>query len=128
MKAQSVKRYKEIRVSTEGLRLRETISERRSKLRICVPFHVEVKGVDSMGDEFGTETVLDNLSANGLYVRIMPTVEAGAKLSIVIGLYTPSQVPNDAARVSIEGSVLRTEKKVGGVLGVAVGFDSVRFL
>jgi hypothetical protein len=102
--------------------------ERRSKPRIDVPFQVKVEGVDEKGEKFTIETVLDNVSSNGLYLRMMPHVEKGAKLSIVLGLHTPSQPIDEIPRFVMEAIVLRTEKKVGGVYGVAATFDQVRFL
>ncbi len=114
-------------MSTEVLRIREKIGERRNKLRICVPFHAKVRGVDSMGGTFSIETVLDNLSANGLYLRMMPDVETGAQLSIDVGLYTTSHVTEDAPRFSVDGLVVRKEKRAGGAAGVAVSFGVAKF-
>jgi hypothetical protein len=101
--------------------------ERRNKLRISMPFHAKVKGMDSMGDEFIVETVLDNISADGLYLRIVPSVEIGANLWIDVGLHTTSHVTEDSPRFSVDGVVLRTEEKPGGAYGVAVSFAKVRF-
>ena len=101
--------------------------ERRDKLRISVPFHAKVKGLDLTGNEFIVETVLDNISADGLYMRIVPSVEIGANLSIDVGLHTTSHVTEDSPRFSLDGVVLRTEEKPGGAYGVAVSFAKVRF-
>ena len=110
------------------LRSTRTDGERRSKPRIDVPFQVKVEGVDEKGEKFTIETVLDNVSSNGLYLRMMPRVEQGAKLSIVLGLHTPSHAIEEVPRFQMDAVVLRTEKKVGGVYGVAATFDHVRFL
>ena len=118
---------KENKVSTEMARVSEENGERRSKLRVCVPFHANVKGVDSMGGTFNIETVLDNLSANGLYLRMMPEVETGAQLSIDVGLFTTSHVTEDAPRFSVDGVVVRKEKRAGGAAGVAVSFSGAKF-
>lgn len=101
--------------------------EKRSKLRISVPFHAKVHGVDLTGKAFIIETVLDNISADGLYMRIVPSVELGTKLSIEVGLRTTSHVTEETPRFSIDGVVLRTEEKPGGACGVAVSFAKVRF-
>lgn len=101
-------------------------SERRSRTRISVPFHAKVEGTDVKGGVFNIETVLDNLSSSGLYLRMMPAVKTGAKLTIVVNLATSPEATN-ASRFSIDGSVLRTDTIAGGVVGVAVGFDQVRF-
>ena len=106
----------------------ETREDRRDKPRINVPFHVKVDGVDDKGTKFSIETVLDNLSGNGLYLRMVPCVLRGAKISIVLGLHTASHVSDAVPRFLIEGVVLRTEEKTGGICGTAVSFDRVRFL
>lgn len=102
--------------------------DRRGKPRICVPFYARVEGKDDTGEEFSIQTVLDNLSVNGLYLRIMPCVEEGARLAIELGLLTPPGVTEGATRFSIEGVVVRSERKTGGACGVAVNFESVRFV
>ena len=100
--------------------------ERRGKPRICVPFHATVEGKDNSGQAFCVETVLDNLSSSGLYLRILPRVEQGAKLLIELGLLTPPDMTDGATRFAIEGVVVRSDEKTGGVFGVAVNFENVR--
>jgi len=101
--------------------------ERRRKPRICVPFHVRVSGVNRQGEEFNIETVLDNVSGEGLYLRMLPSVVEGTKLLIALKLDTESFMGPTLPRAIVEGVVLRTEAKSGGVCGIAVRFDRVRF-
>lgn len=119
--------HKEAVVTEAESRSAERNHERRSKPRIYVPFHATVRGKRIEGEEFNVETVLDNVSGEGLYMRMMPSVKEGTLLSIVLSLYTGSSPTPDAPRVVIEGVVLRVENKPGGVCGVAVAFDRVRF-
>lgn len=81
------------------------------------------------GESFETETVIDNLSADGLYLRLMRAVKQGAKLSVVfhLSLKTGAEAVSQP-RVAVKGLVLRTESKPGGVCGVAITFDRSRFL
>ena len=102
--------------------------DQRAKPRISVPFPADVRGRDERGDEFSVTTVLDNLSGNGLYLRMMPCVDLGTKLSIVLRLFTPSDLVNAEPRFAIEAVVVRSEEKAGGACGVAVTFDRVRFM
>ncbi len=102
--------------------------DRRSKPRICVPFHASVDGIDDHGEHFNMETVLDNISGDGLYLRLMPCVQYGARLSIIVGLNASSERPTETARFSIDGVVKRVEKKAGGACGVAVTFDHAHVL
>lgn len=103
------------------------VSDRRRALRTDVPFHAKVKGVDCAGKHFSIETVLDNIGRNGLYMRMMPDVEMGAQLSIDVGLYTTSHVTEDSPQFSVDGVVVRKEKRAGGAAGVAVTFMKARF-
>lgn len=112
----------------QGLQSTNEGRDRRGKPRINVPFHVKVNGVDEEGEVFTVETVVDNVSGNGLYLRMIPCVELGAKMSIVLGLHTATRVIDEAPRFLIDGVVRRAEKKPGGVCGMAVTFDRVRFL
>ncbi len=115
-------------MSVEETRSLKGMFDRRNKPRIYVPFPAKVHGVDDKGTEFNIETVLDNVSANGLYVRMLTNVEEGEKLSVGLSLNTPSHIAEGAPQVSIDGVVLRRDRKAGGVWGVAVAFDAVRFL
>lgn len=114
-------------MSEAGLRADARNQDRRSKPRICVPFHATVWGVNNEGEKFTVDTVLDNMSGDGLYMRMMPSVKQGTRLSIEIRLHTPSQGADGSSRTLVEGIVLRFENKAGGVSGVAVAFDRVRF-
>jgi PilZ domain-containing protein len=104
-------------------------TERRRKPRIFDPFPAKVKGTNLDGESFETETVIDNLSADGLYLRLMQRVKQGAKLSVVFQLsLKPGAEAVSQPRVAVKGLVLRTESKPGGVFGVAITFDRARFL
>jgi hypothetical protein len=101
--------------------------DRRSKPRICVAFYAKVEGLDDEGDQFSIETILDNISGNGLYLRLIPCVDIGTKLAIVVGLRTLSKTSDETIRFRIDGVVKRVEERAGGAYGVAVGFEHVRF-
>jgi hypothetical protein len=113
---------------TQGLRSTSGGRDQRAKPRISVPFPADVQGHDDKGKTFNITTVLDNVSGNGLYLRMMPCVEPGTKLSIVLKLLTPSDLVDSEPRFAIEGVVVRAEEKTGGACGVAVTFDRVRFM
>ena len=110
-----------------GLQLSIERDERRGKARIYVPFRATVKGKDKAGEAFCVETIVDNISSDGLYLRIMPRVERGAKLAIRLGLLIPPDMLDEVSRFSIEGVVVRSDEKSGGVFGVAVNFENVSF-
>ena len=106
---------------------RSVTTNRRAVGRIEIPFHAKVTGVDCVGKPFCIETVLDNIGRDGLYMRMMPDVEMGAHLAIDVGLFTASQFTDDAPHFSVDGVVVRKEKKAGGAEGVAVSFVTVTF-
>ena len=94
-----------------------------------MPFHASVKGVDDKGEPFNVDTVLDNISGAGLYLRLMPRVEQGARLDLVVGLHSaPGATAEELARFSIDGTVKRVDQKPGGACGVAVTFRQVSVL
>jgi hypothetical protein len=91
---------------------------------VSIPFPTTVEGVDVEGAQFKFKTVADNLSRGGVYFRLMPCVEAGAKLTVVLMLSTSPVEDAEAHRVRAEAVVLRVEEKLGGACGVAVKFLS----
>jgi hypothetical protein len=102
--------------------------ERRHHPRIYEPFPVTVRGVDADGQAFTLNTVVDNFSAGGLYLRLSRRVAPGAKLFAIVRLST-SQAPEvAAARVATRGILLRVEPQPAGVWGAAVAFTRHRFL
>ena len=103
-------------------------TERRSALRIELPFPATVRGVDAAGERFKLDSVLDNLSTHGLYVRLPRRVEPGARLLVVVRLSLIPDLEVPAATVALRGVVLRSEPQPDGRWGLAVQFDRHRFL
>jgi hypothetical protein len=101
--------------------------ERRGRLRISGPYPALVRGVSASGERFKEDTVVDNLSARGLYVRLGRTVAQGAKLFLVVQLSAgPDELP--PPRVAIRGTVARVEPKSEDGYGLAVIISRHRFL
>lgn len=99
--------------------------ERRARPRIEEPFPVTVRGVDVAGEKLNIDTVLDNVSGGGLYLRIPTRIELGARLGIGIGLYDPETLEL-GARVATTGKVVRMESIAPGEHGIAVAFTKYR--
>jgi hypothetical protein len=102
--------------------------ERRSKPRIQSPLPATVRGVNTSGEAFETNTVLDDLSAGGLHLSLTERVEQGAKVFVVIQFWTGPTVKETRPRVALRGEVLRAERESSGACGIAVAFTSHRFL
>jgi hypothetical protein len=95
--------------------------ERRSKPRIQVPFLAKVSGRDAEGKRFKEDTVLDNLSRGGLYLRLTRNIARRTRLFVVIYL-------SESGRLAVLGEVLRVEPQSDETCGVAMKFTRHRLL
>jgi hypothetical protein len=96
-------------------------TERRSKPRIYVPFPAKVRGRNSDGRIFKTETSIDSLSVSGLYVHVPEKPLLGSQLLVAIRL-------SDEGSVAVHGKVLRCEPETNGSWGVALELTHYRVL
>jgi hypothetical protein len=104
------------------------LPERRSKPRIRELFPVTVHGVDGNGEAFEANGFLDNLSADGLHVKLRQCIDPGATLTIILQFW-PAPINGEATpRVLLYGMVLRAALMPGGECGVAIKFTHHRFL
>jgi hypothetical protein len=74
-----------------------------------------------MGEVLRIETVLDNISASGLFVRIPRPIEPGAILAVGFRLLASGR-QDGGARVAARGRVKRVELTDDGQYGIAVEF------
>jgi hypothetical protein len=100
--------------------------ERRQRQRISDPFPARVKGISADGTSFEVDTVIDNISPGCLYLRLMPCVERGAKLSVVFRLSSSAEKAASSPRAEVTGEVLRTDPR-DGAWGVAFTYKLRRF-
>jgi len=103
-------------------------AQRRKEERIQTPFPATVRGVDINREAFEVTTVVDNLSAGGLYLRLVQHVEEGAKMSVSVRLSTSPVVECPGPVVLLHSKVLRVEPKPGGIYGLALSIIHSRFL
>jgi hypothetical protein len=103
-------------------------AECRGTLRIAAPFPITVRGVDVSGERFGLQTVLDNLSATGLCLRLARPIATGAPMFVVVRLATAPCHAVAAPGVAARGVVVRVQQRSGQVWGVAMQFTRHRFL
>lgn len=102
--------------------------DRRHKPRICEPFFTSVRGIDADGKEFEANTLLDNISVSGLYLRLSRRVNTGARLFVIIHLSACLPDGGFAGRAALSGIVLRSEPRSGELWGLALRFTRYRFL
>jgi hypothetical protein len=100
--------------------------ERRAKPRVSIPFWATVQGTDVGGVHFEVTTVLDNLSAGGLYLRLANEVQLGSRLLVNVHLSAQGDVPPAERCLGLEvyGPVARVDSVAGGSYGVAVTFNN----
>jgi hypothetical protein len=102
--------------------------ERRRHPRLYEPFAVRLRSVDAAGEVFEIDTVLDDFSAGGLYVRLTRRVEPGTRFFAVLRIATGPPSGTSAPYVAVRGVVVRVEPQPDGRYGVGVQFTRHRFL
>lgn len=103
------------------------LMERRSVPRIATPFPVTLRGVDQAGDRFTINTVLDNFSAAGLFLRLARPIKPGATMFVVVRFAVAPALALDAPGVAARGVVVWAAPQPGG-WGTALKFMRQRFL
>jgi hypothetical protein len=103
------------------------ILERRSKLRIICRYPAIVRGCTLVGKKFEENATVLNLSAIGAYLLLNRFIQIGQVLSIKIALPTGS-LELGTSKLATVGVVVRCEALSKGVLGIAIKFQSYRFL
>jgi hypothetical protein len=86
-----------------------------------------MRGSDAVGRVFETETVLDNLSAGGLYLRLMRRVAPGTRVFVAIGLSVNPADQQTKPRLAANGLVSRAEPQSEGGWGLGVKLTRHRF-
>jgi len=103
--------------------------ERRSKPRIAASSQATVHGLNERGEPFKVDTVIDNISAGGLFIWLPQCLEQGATLLVVSQLAKPNNGPAvTAPLVAIHGFVLRACPTQSGLCGVAIKITRHEFL
>jgi len=87
-----------------------------------------MRGSDAAGRVFETETVLDNLSAGGLYLRLMRQVVPGTRIFVVVRLAVGAVNQHTKPQLAANGLVSRAEPRSEGGWGLGVKLMRHRFL
>ncbi len=101
--------------------------DRRIKPRVLCDYPVTLEGYDHKGNKYSDNGKLANLSASGLYLLTNRYIENGSNLSVTV-ILTSSYIETDTPKISTNGIVVRAEPQKDGTCGVAVKFNSYRFL
>ena len=98
-------------------------TERRRKPRLNDSLPARVWGIDNDGEMFGFDTMVDNISSSGLFLRISRPLKISSQISLVVRLMNRSGV-----MAAIRGKVLRDDPQLDGSRGIAVKITEHRFL
>ena len=102
--------------------------ESRSSARVSVPYIARLWSLGAAGRPWKEDTVLDNISAGGLYLRLKRHIQEGAHVHVAVRLSTAQAENIPGLRLAAHGVVLRTESQPGSTCGVAVEFSRRRIL
>jgi hypothetical protein len=101
--------------------------ERRMKPRVECDYPVIIEGYDVDGNPYDESGNLSNLSASGLFLKAKRYINDGSKISVTV-LLTSNLVDKNTPRIATNGIVVRAEPQADGTCGIAVMFNSYRFL
>ncbi len=102
-------------------------ADRRVKPRVSCTYPAVIDGIDVDGNRYNEAARLANLSASGLFMKTNRYIEPGLKLSVTV-LLTAESIEKDTPKIATNGVVVRVEPQADGSCGVAVKFNSYRFL
>ena len=80
------------------------------------------------GRTFDIDTVVENLSSGGLYLKFTRRVALGERLFFVIYMSSAREIDKAAPVVAAHGKVIRAEMNGSGKYGMGVAFYNHRFL
>jgi hypothetical protein len=99
--------------------------ERRASSRTHTSFAVTIRGKDAHGKALDFDTMLDNLSGSGMYVRIPRRFERGEPVAVGIR-FAETGTLDRVARVAARGIVVRVDPTPDGAFGLAIAFTKTR--
>ena len=102
--------------------------ERRHNLRLYEPYPTRVRGIAETGEAFTLETVVDNSSSGGLYLRTPIQVNQKKILHVIVCFTTLNTYEQSAPRLWIRGKVLRSERYSDGKFGIALAVKKYKCL
>jgi PilZ domain len=104
------------------------LKERRFSARIEANYPARLRGSDVNNEPFKEETVLENFSGGGLYLRLKRMLREGSRVFVAVRLSTAPDPEIAVVRLAALGTVLRVEPQADGSYGVAIEFQRRRLL
>jgi hypothetical protein len=96
--------------------------ERRKETRNCTPFPMTVQGVDADGVAFQRHTIVDNIAAGGLCVRLMQALELGSPIYFMVQLSTGQAAGEQELWLSGYGVIRHARPEEGGAFSYGIEF------
>ncbi len=97
------------------------LMDMRKSARVYGSFPVRMRGLDESGCEFQASSLVDNISAGGLYLQTGHRVREGSRMFVLVQFVT-------GAIIAARGAVVRVERLPHGLTGVAMSFRCTRLL
>ena len=101
--------------------------ERRRHPRIDEALPVKVSGVDEDGQTFEAATIIDNISAGGLHMRLARCLAPGTQLFVTIRFTANPSSDAPPIRLFATGEILRAAMLPDGTCGVALALTEHLF-
>lgn len=102
----------------------KAFSDRRAKPRIRQAFPTRVSGVDNQNRPFDLNVGLENISSEGIYLRMPRTLTLDQELNVVVQFSNG----HPGATAALLGRVLRVEPGVDGLNGIALAIQRYEFV
>jgi hypothetical protein len=100
-----------MRSDKETIPFRSAAQERREKTRIREAFPARICGIDPASQPFNINGVLDNISATGMYVRALKTVDSNSEVRVIVHLFSGQ---TSGVTADVQGRILRSELQPDG--------------
>jgi len=92
-------------------------------------YQATVHGINEHGESFRLDTLIENISAGGLFLWLPQCLEQGAALLVVSRMAKPNNgTAATAPLVAMHGVVLRARPLQSGLCGVAMKITRHEFL
>jgi len=103
------------------------VTERRTKHRLNCDYPAVVKGYDAQGVKFAEKARVINLSTSGIFVVTKRSIRNETEVYVKIAFPTGS-LEWGTSKLATSGKVVRNEFQSDGSVGIAIKFQSYKFL
>lgn len=102
--------------------------ERRENARINRQLFAQVRGLDSSNEPFDLLAIVENISLNGIFILLAREVETGQNLSILVDCANALPNCSELGLLLAQGTVVRSERQFNSINGLAIQFNTLKFI